>query len=180
MRVRQPEYGATIIGPQVIDAAPHEDERGAFARFYCPDAFATLGLPFTPVQMSLSRNHACHTLRGMHDQPGDMAEGKVVRVTRGAIYDVAVDVRPESPTRGQWCATELSADAMNAFFIPRGFLHGFLTLEAETDVLYQIDRMFEPGHGRGFRWNDPAFAIDWPHAPAMISERDATYPDFSS
>ncbi|MCV6574794.1 MAG: dTDP-4-dehydrorhamnose 3,5-epimerase family protein [Cohaesibacter sp.] len=180
MERRCPEFGHKIDGPVVLAPTPHRDERGSFSRLSCPEEFSAFGLDFTPVQMSLSRNHAIHTLRGMHDQADDWAEGKIVRAVRGAIYDVAVDLRPNSPTYCQWCATILSAETMHAFYIPRGFSHGFLTLEADSDVLYQIDRMFVPGHGRGFRWNDPAFGIDWPHEPQVIGERDATYADFKA
>lgn len=178
MERRSPEFGHMMDGPAVIVPNPHEDERGSFSRLFCPKELAELGLSFEPVQMSLSRNIAKHTLRGMHDQAGEWAEGKIVRTTRGSIFDVAVDLRPDSPTFMNWCATLLSAENMAAFFIPRGFSHGFLTLEADTDVVYQIDRMFEPGYGRGFRWNDPAFGIEWPAEPAVIGERDANYPDF--
>ena len=102
---------------------------------------------------------------------------KLVRVTRGAIFDVAVDLRPASPTYLKWTGAELSADNGRALLIGAGMAHGFITLQADTDVLYQIDRMFEAGHGRGVRWNDPAFGVAWPAQPAVISERDATYPD---
>ena len=102
-----------------------------------------------------------------------------MRVTRGRIFDVAVDLRPESPTFRQWTGVELGADDGRAFLIGRGLAHGFLTLEPDTDVFYAIDRFFEPGKGEGVRWNDPAFAIDWPAEPRVISDRDAAYPDFA-
>ena len=175
----EPEFGSKIDGPAVIVPTRHEDERGLFARVVCSQEFAGLGIAFKSVQTSLSRNLSLHTLRGMHYQPGEWAEGKLVRVGRGAIYDVAVDLRPKSPTYLNWCGTILSEENLRAFFIPRGFLHGFLTLKPDTDVIYEIDRMFEPGHGAGFRWNDPAFSIDWPAAPTVISNRDADYPDFA-
>lgn len=178
MERRAPEFGSSINGPAVILPRPHEDERGLFARLFCPHEFAAFGVSFQPVQTSISRNPTAQTLRGMHYQPGEWAEGKVVRVARGSIYDVAVDLRPESTTYRKWCATILSAENLASFYIPRGFLHGFLTLEPDTDVIYGIDRMFEPGHGAGFRWNDPAFAIDWPVEPALIGARDRGYPDF--
>ncbi|WP_340645211.1 dTDP-4-dehydrorhamnose 3,5-epimerase family protein [Phenylobacterium sp.] len=166
-----------IDGVTVVDLDPSEDERGSFARLHCPDEFAGAGHAFVPAQTSLSRNTAPHTLRGMHFEAAPRAEVKLVRVTRGAIYDVAVDLRPDSPTYLSWTGAELSADNGRALLIGAGMAHGFITLEPDTDVLYQIDKMFEAGHGRGVRWNDPAFGITWPAQPVVISDRDATYPD---
>jgi dTDP-4-dehydrorhamnose 3,5-epimerase len=167
-----------IEGVVVVDLTPAADARGFFARLHCPEAFAAAGFPFLPVQTSLSRNTAAHTLRGLHYQAAPYGEGKLVRVVRGRIFDVALDLRPASPTHRRWTAAELSADNGRALLIPDGVAHGFLTLEAGTDVLYQIDRAFTPGHERGVRWDDPAFSIAWPGRPAVISERDAAYPDY--
>jgi dTDP-4-dehydrorhamnose 3,5-epimerase len=167
-----------IPGVVAIDIEPREDERGAFARLQCPDEFAAAGHPFVPAQTSLSRNPGAGTLRGMHYQPEPHAETKLVRVVRGRMYDVAVDLRPASPTYRRWVSAELSADNARALLVPRGVAHGFLTLEPDTDVLYQISPAFQPGHEAGVRWDDPAFAIAWPAQPALISPRDATYPDF--
>lgn len=167
-----PEFGHAIDGPVVLKPTVNADSRGAFTRFFCPDEMFRLDIPFSPVQMSLSRNLAQHTLRGMHHQNGEWAEGKIVRVTRGSIFDVAIDLRKHSPTFCKWCATELSAENMCAFYIPKGFSHGFLTLEADTDVLYQIDRTYEPGHGDGVRWDDPTFGIDWPAQPEVMGKKD--------
>ncbi|MDO8380759.1 dTDP-4-dehydrorhamnose 3,5-epimerase family protein [Phenylobacterium sp.] len=169
--------GTAIDGVTVVDLEPSTDERGSFARLHCPDEFAAAGHPFVPAQTSLSRNTAAFTLRGLHYEAPPRAEVKLVRATRGRIFDVAVDLRPDSPTYLKWTGAELSADNGRALLIGAGMAHGFITLEAETDVLYQIDRMFEPGHGRGVRWNDPAFGIDWPAQPVVISQRDAAYPD---
>ena len=169
--------GTAIDGVTVVDLDPSSDERGYFARLHCPDEFAAAGHPFVPAQTSLSRNTAAYTLRGLHYEAPPRAEVKLVRATRGRIFDVAVDLRPDSPTYLKWTGAELSADNGRALLIGAGMAHGFITLEPGTDVLYQIDRMFEPGHGRGVRWNDPAFGVDWPAQPAVISERDATYPD---
>ena len=174
MRIRD----TGIPGVRVVEAEPAEDARGAFARLYCPDEFAAAGIAFSPVQVNLSRNVSARTLRGMHYQDPPRAEAKLVHVTRGAIFDVAVDLRPESPTFRRWTGARLDAAGMAALFIPEGCAHGFLTLEPETDVLYHMDRRFEPGWGRGVRWDDPAFGIDWPARPEVISERDAGYPDF--
>lgn len=167
-----------IEGVVVVDIEPSTDERGAFARLHCPDEFAAAGHPFVPAQTSLSRNTRAFTLRGMHFEAPPHGEAKLVRVTRGRIFDVAVDLRPDSPTHRAWTGAELSADNGRALLIGRGMAHGFITLEDDTDVLYQIDRIFEPGHGRGVRWDDPAFGIAWPAAPKVISERDAAYPDY--
>ena len=170
---------SVIAGVVAVDPEPANDPRGAFARLHCPDDFARAGHPFTPVQTSLSRNIAAFTLRGMHFQAAPKAETKLVRVVRGRAFDVCVDLRPESPTHMRWVGFELDAENARAVLIPEGVAHGFLTLEADTDVLYQISPAFEPGHGAGVRWDDPAFAIDWPATPAVISGRDATYPDYA-
>ena len=167
-----------IAGVVVVELEPAGDARGFFARLHCPEEFAAAGSPFAPVQTSLSRNTAVHTLRGLHYQAAPYGEGKLVRAVRGRIFDVAVDLRPHSPTHRRWTAAELSAENGRALLIPDGVAHGFLTLEPETDVLYQIDRAFTPGHERGVRWNDPAFSIPWPVRPAVISDRDAAYLDY--
>lgn len=168
-----------IPGVVRVLAAPHVDERGAFARLYCPEEFAAAGIPFAPVQTSVSGNPRAGTLRGMHYQAAPHAETKLVRVTRGRAFDVAVDLRPDSPTHRRWTAAELSADNRVALFIPQGVAHGFLTLEPDTDVLYQIAPAFRPGFEAGVRWDDPAFGIAWPPAdPRVMSERDRGYPDF--
>ncbi|WP_374469825.1 dTDP-4-dehydrorhamnose 3,5-epimerase [Phenylobacterium sp.] len=167
-----------IPGVVVVEPEPRSDERGAFARLHCPEEFAAAGHPFTPAQTSLSRNPAAGTLRGLHYQPTPHAETKLVRAVRGRIFDVAVDLRPDSPTHRRWTATELSAENARALLIPEGVAHGFLTLEPDTDVLYQISPAYRAGHEAGVRWDDPAFAIRWPSAPALISPRDAGYPDY--
>ncbi len=167
-----------IAGVMVVDAEPHADARGAFARLHCPEEFAAAGHPFEPAQTSVSRNPTALTLRGMHHQPAPYAETKLVRVTRGRVYDVAVDLRRGSPTFRQWTAAELSADNLKALLIPEGVAHGFITLEPDTDVVYQITPAFRPGREAGVRWNDPAFGIAWPSQPELLSDRDASYPDF--
>ncbi|WP_374573179.1 dTDP-4-dehydrorhamnose 3,5-epimerase [Phenylobacterium sp.] len=169
-----------ISGVVVVDVEPHGDERGHFARLHCPDEFTAAGHPFTPVQTSLSHNRLAGTLRGLHYQTALYAETKLVRAVRGRIYDVAVDLRLDSPTYRRWTAAELSADNGRALLIGEGMAHGFITLEDATDVLYQISPRFEPGHDRGARWNDPAFAIDWPITPKVISDRDAGYADYGA
>ncbi|MFN3573339.1 MAG: dTDP-4-dehydrorhamnose 3,5-epimerase family protein [Phenylobacterium sp.] len=167
-----------VAGVMRVEIEPVQDARGAFARLHCPEEFAAAGIPFAPAQTSLSRNAAAFTLRGMHYQPAPHGETKLVRAVRGRVFDVALDLRPDSPTYLKWTGAVLDADEGQALFIPEGVAHGFLTLLPDTDVLYQIAPMFEPGHGAGVRWNDPAFAIRWPAPPEVISERDAAYPDF--
>lgn len=174
-------FAPTVVqGVIRVGWEPSVDDRGAFARLHCPDEFAQAGAPFIPLQTSLSRNTAAGTLRGLHFQMAPRAEAKLVRVTRGRVFDVAVDLRPQSPTYLKWIGETLSADNGVALLIPEGVAHGFLTLEPETDVLYQINRMFEPGYDQGYRWNDPAFGIKWPATPAVISARDAGYADFKA
>ena len=167
-----------IDGVMRIEARPHGDARGLFARLHCPDDFAKAGFPFIPVQTSLSRNPTVGTLRGLHYQAAPHAETKLVRVTRGRVFDVAVDLRPGSRTHHAWTAAELSGDDLSALLIPEGVAHGFLTLEPDTDVLYQITPAYRPGHEAGVRWDDPAFEIEWPARPLLISARDAAYPDY--
>ncbi len=164
-----------IEGVVIVDLDVVSDERGSFSRLHCPEEFAAAGHPFVPAQTSLSRNAEARTLRGMHYEAAPHAETKLVRATRGSIFDVAIDLRTDSPTYLGWTGTELSATNGRALLIGKGMAHGFITLEDDTDVLYQIDRMFESGHGRGVRWNDPAFGIVWPTDPLVISERDAAY-----
>ena len=167
-----------VAGVVQVDVEPSADERGAFARLQCPDEFAAAGHPFAPAQTSLSRNPKAFTLRGMHYQPAPHGETKLVRVVRGRIFDVAIDLRRGSPTHWRWVAAELSANNQRALLIPEGVAHGFLTMEEDSDVLYQISPAFAPGHEAGVRWNDPAFGIVWPAEPSLISPRDAAYPDY--
>jgi dTDP-4-dehydrorhamnose 3,5-epimerase len=172
-------FSATgLPGVVVVDVEPRTDERGAFARLHCPEEFAAAGHPFVPAQTSFSRNPRALTLRGMHHQPAPHAEVKLVRCVRGRIFDVAVDLRPESPAHRRWTGVELSAENARALLVPEGVAHGFLTLEPDSDVIYQISPAYQPGHEAGVRWDDPAFAIAWPATPALISPRDAAYPDY--
>ena len=167
-----------IDGVLIVDATPHTDARGSFARLHCPDEFAAAGAAFEPVQTSVSRNPTSGTLRGMHYQNAPFAETKLVRASRGRVFDVAIDLRPTSTTYLRWTGAELSAENLRGLFIPEGVAHGFLTLEPDTDVLYQIGPAFVAGQEAGVRWDDPAFGIAWPAPPVLISERDRTYPDF--
>ena len=167
-----------IAGAFKIVSEPHRDERGFFARLYCPEEFAAHEIALTPVQINLSANLRRGTLRGLHYQAPPEAEAKLVHVVSGRAFDAIVDLRSDSPSFRRWAGVELIAQTPAAVFVPEWCAHGFLTLEDETSILYQMSRIFIPGHDRGIRWNDPAFAIAWPEKPAVISERDASYPDF--
>jgi dTDP-4-dehydrorhamnose 3,5-epimerase len=168
-----------LKGAFVIELERHEDERGFFARTFCVDEFQTRGLNARLMQCSVSFNHARGTLRGLHYQVAPQAECKLIRVTRGALFDVILDLRPGSATFKQHVAFELTAENHRQVYVPEGFAHGFQTLEDNTEVFYQISATFSPGLGRGVRWNDPAFGIEWPAAERRImNERDASYPDF--
>jgi dTDP-4-dehydrorhamnose 3,5-epimerase len=156
----------------------HSDERGFFARSWCEKEFGNHGLVNKLVQCSISVNKLKGTLRGVHYQAAPVAETKVVRCTAGAIYDVALDLREESPTFKQWHGTVLSSENRESLYIPVGCAHGFLTLTDESEVFYQMSQSYHPGAGRGVRWNDPAFQIEWPGRVEVISERDRTYPSF--
>jgi len=163
----------------IIEPEPITDERGLFARTWCREEFRAHGLDSDLAQCSVSANRRRGTLRGLHYQVAPRAEAKLVRCTAGAIIDVALDLRPESPTRGRWLAVALSARDRRMLYIPKGFAHGFQTLEDDTEVFYQISESYDPACARGVRWDDPAFAIRWPEAPGRIlSARDASYPDF--
>jgi dTDP-4-dehydrorhamnose 3,5-epimerase len=160
----------------VLDAA--EDDRGFFARTFCDDEFARAGIAMKPRQMNVSHSASAFTLRGLHYQAGEYAESKLVQCTRGRIFDVAVDLRPNSPAYRRWFGIERSPPLRRMIFIPEGCAHGFISLEPDSDVLYVMGHPFVEGAGRGVRWNDPAFGIAWPTAPRVISPRDAAYPDF--
>jgi dTDP-4-dehydrorhamnose 3,5-epimerase len=166
---------ATAVPDLVLwKTAVHADARGSFTRTFCAEAFAGFG--FKPLQTSLSHNHRRHTLRGLHFQAPPHEEAKLVRCVAGTILDVAVDLRPGSPTRLRHVALELSASRADALLIPRGFAHGFMTLTDEALVEYMIDAPYTPAAGSGFRFDDPALGIAWPAVPAVIAERDLAWP----
>lgn len=168
-----------LKGAFVIDIERKEDERGFFARTFCVNEFQERGLNARLVQCSLSFNRQRGTLRGLHYQIPPHAECKLVRVTRGAIYDVIVDLRPQSPTFKQHFATELTAENRRQIYVPEGFAHGFQTIVDDTELLYQMSAKHVPELARGLRWNDPAFGIEWPATEhRILNERDANYPDF--
>jgi dTDP-4-dehydrorhamnose 3,5-epimerase len=172
-----------LPGAWVIELDRLGDERGWFARSFDAEEFEARGMNPAVVQCNVSANTLNGTLRGLHYQAAPHGESKLVRCARGSLFDVAVDLREDSPTRGQWHGVELSAAAGNAFYIPAGLAHGFQTLEDDTEVHYLMGDPYVPEAARGVRWDDPAFAIEWPPAPAggrIISERDAIYPDYGS
>ncbi len=171
-------HNTRVEGVFEIQIEPTSDDRGFFARTWCRNEFESNHLNSTVVQCSISFNGKKGTLRGLHYQESPHAEVKVVRCTQGAIFDVALDLRPQSPTFRRWAATTLTAENRRMFYIPEGCAHGFLTLRENTEVFYQISEFYEAGASRGVRWNDPAFGISWPDEVAVISERDRTYPDF--
>lgn len=168
-----------LAGAYIIDLEPRLDDRGFFARSWCQREFEQHGLNPTLVQCNVSYNKLAGTLRGMHFQVAPHAEVKLVRCTRGAIFDVMLDLRPDSPTFKQHVGFELSADNRRALYMPEGFGHGYLTLCDDTDVFYQVTAFYAPDAASGVRWNDPAFGIVWPADVRLISERDAQYPDFA-
>jgi dTDP-4-dehydrorhamnose 3,5-epimerase len=168
-----------IEGAWIIELVRHDDERGFFARTWCTEELAEHGLKTGLAQCSVSYNARAGTLRGMHYQVAPKAETKIVTCWRGAIYDVVLDLRPQSPTFKQWFAEELSEEMLRSVYIPEGCAHGFQTLKPGALVYYQMTGSHSPDHARGVRWDDPAFGIEWPMATCVISGRDATYPDFT-
>ena len=170
----------SLPGVHVVRLEPIADSRGWFARTFDAAAFAALGLDARVSQCNASFNARAGTLRGMHYQAPPDDEAKLIRCTRGAIYDVVIDLRPGSPTRLRWLGFELREGGTDSLFVPGGFAHGFQTLEDATEVTYQMSHHYVPEAARGVRWDDPALAIEWPEPPAggrIVSERDAAYPD---
>jgi dTDP-4-dehydrorhamnose 3,5-epimerase len=167
-----------LPGVTIVEIEPHRDDRGFFARSWCEREAAARGLRLGSVQCNISHNRLKGTVRGMHYQAEPGEEAKLVRCTAGALFDVAVDIRPTSPTFGRHVGVELTAANRRMLYIPAGCAHGFMTLADDTEVFYQMSAEHAPEHDRGFRWNDPMFALEWPLDVAVISERDRTYPDF--
>lgn len=170
-----------IEGAYVIEPQRHADSRGYFVRHWCQREFAQAGLDVQIVQSSASFNMHRHTVRGMHLQVAPALEGKLIRCVAGAVHDVIVDLRPGSRTFLQQVAVELTAENGRAFFVPPVCLHGFQTLVDRSEVSYMMTGFYDPEHGRGFRWNDPAFGIRWPEPRNVhILPRDAQYEEFSA
>ncbi|MBP1965815.1 dTDP-4-dehydrorhamnose 3,5-epimerase [Paenibacillus aceris] len=164
-----------LKGAYIIDLVPITDERGFFARTWCKEVFNEYGIDVDIKQCNISYNKLKGTLRGMHYQVAPYEEAKFVRVIHGAIYDVIIDLRTDSPTYMEWTSVELTAQKRNMLYIPEGFAHGFQTLEDDTEVVYQMGENFHPESARGIRWNDPAFNIRWKIEELIISEKDQTY-----
>jgi dTDP-4-dehydrorhamnose 3,5-epimerase len=167
-----------LAGPVVIGMERFTDDRGFFGYTFDAAAFAGRGLPSVIVQSNVSFNNIAGTLRGMHFQRDPSAQPKLVRCTRGRIFDVVVDVRPGSPTERKWFGIELSAETQKALFIPAGFAHGFQTRVDQTEVLYEMFTPYAPASAAGVRFDDPAFGIEWPMQVTSISDRDRTYADY--
>jgi dTDP-4-dehydrorhamnose 3,5-epimerase len=168
-----------LAGAFVVDLKRLEDERGFFARAFCREEFAEQGLNAAVAQCNISFNPKRGTLRGLHFQVEPHAEAKLVRCTQGAVWDVIVDLRPESPTFKKPFSLELNAASRRALYIPEGFAHGFQTLSDDAEVLYMMAESFHPESARGVRWDDPAFGIEWPIADPTMSDRDRAFPLFS-
>jgi dTDP-4-dehydrorhamnose 3,5-epimerase len=167
-----------LPGAYVIRLEKHEDSRGFFARAWCSREFEDRNLITRAAQANISLSRYEGTLRGMHYQIPPAAETKIVRCTRGTIYDVILDLRPDSPTSGEWVGVELAADNYTMLYVPEGFAHGFQTLTDDAEVYYQVSEFYSPTHERGVRYNDPAFRIEWPRSVTCISEKDRKWPDY--
>jgi dTDP-4-dehydrorhamnose 3,5-epimerase len=169
-----------IPGVFVIESDAFHDDRGWFTPAWVASELDARGLSARIAQCSMAFNRARGTIRGLHFQAAPFEEVKTVRVLRGAIFDVAVDIRPASPTFKQWVGVELTAANGRMLYVPEGFAHGYQTLDDETEILYFVSTAYSPAHQRGVRWNDPAFGVRWPlGAPTKIHDRDRAYPDFT-
>jgi len=169
-----------LQGAYVIEVEKHEDERGFFARSWCAREFADKGLDPHLVQCNVSFNKRKGTLRGLHYQIPPHAEVKLVRCTKGSLFDVIVDLRKDSPTFLKWVGVELTASNHRMLYIPKLFAHGFQTLEDNTEIFYQMSEFYEPAASKGLRWNDPRLGISWPDIGGVMSQRDQTYPDLEA
>lgn len=168
-----------LLDAYIIELNPMEDERGFFARSFCQNEYRKQGIDFFAVQCNISFNKKKGTLRGMHFQENPHEESKVVSCIQGSLFDVIIDLRPESPTYCQWESFELSAQNRKQLFVPRGFAHGFQTLEDNTVVYYQMGEFYQSDASSGVRWDDSHFKINWPIESKIISDRDLSYEDFS-
>ena len=167
-----------LKGAFIVEIEKLTDDRGFFARAWCRKEFEAHGLTSAVVQANVSFNRKRGTLRGMHYQIAPFQESKLIRCTRGAIYDVIIDLRPESPTYKEWIGVELTADNYTLFFVPEDFAHGFITLMDDTEITYQVSQFYTPGSEKGIRFNDPTFNIQWPLEVSVISDKDSNWPDF--
>ncbi|MEX1012828.1 MAG: dTDP-4-dehydrorhamnose 3,5-epimerase [Waddliaceae bacterium] len=169
---------APLEGAFLIDLDTHGDERGFFARLFCREEFAKRGLKSEVFQANDSYSAKKGTLRGMHYQIPPFAETKLVRCIAGEIYDVIIDIRPDSATYKQSFGAKLTQENRRMMFVPEGFAHGFLTLTDHSEVIYLVTAPYSKEHERGIRWNDPSFSIQWPELPLIVSEKDQNHPDF--
>lgn len=167
-----------LRGAYLINLAPVEDARGFFARAFCRREFEEHRLNPAIAQCNMSFNQSCGTLRGMHYQVEPAREVKIIRCIAGKIFDAIIDLRPASSTHCRWFGVELSAHNRRALYVPEGFAHGYLTLSDDSEIHYMVSEFYSPGLERGIRWDDPAFAIEWPMSPRVISDKDASHPDF--
>jgi dTDP-4-dehydrorhamnose 3,5-epimerase len=168
--------GTSVEGAMVIEPSPHADTRGRFMRAWCVMEFSEHGIEFEPVQANLGFSTVRGTVRGMHFQVTPASEAKLVRCTRGAIFDVVLDLRPESTSYGKWQGVELSSDNGRMLYLPPGCAHGYQTLKADTEMYYMTSAFYTPSAVRGVRFDDPAFGIDWPLAVTEMSEQDRNWP----
>jgi dTDP-4-dehydrorhamnose 3,5-epimerase len=169
----------SLAGTYQIDLEKHGDDRGFFARAFCEREFAERGLVGVFVQVNNSLTAEAGTLRGMHYQLPPAAETKVVRCIRGSLWDCVLDIRPDSPTFGQWFWAELTAENRRMMYVPKGCAHGFITLMDDTEAFYFVDAFYAPDLERGVRWDDPKFAIEWPRDPVVLSDKDRNHPDWA-
>ncbi len=167
-----------VDGCRIVELAPITDERGFFARAWCADEMAAEGLADHVAQINMSRSLVAGMIRGLHWQTDPHGEAKFVRCLSGRVFDVCVDVRPDSPTYGKWAGLELTPDNRLAFSVPAGCAHGYQALEAGSEVLYLVSSRYTPGVERGIRWDDPAFGVQWPLATVEVSDKDASWPPF--
>lgn len=169
-----------LSGAVIVEIERLQDQRGFFARTWCQREFEQHGLETAVVQANTSFNHRKGTLRGMHYQAEPHGETKLVRCTQGAIYDVIIDLRPDSATKGKWVGAELTAENCRMLFVPKMFAHGFQTLVDDSVVTYQVGQFYTPGAERGIRYNDPIFQVNWPLTVSIISDKDKNWPDYKS
>lgn len=167
-----------LDGVYLIDLEPRQDDRGFFSRLFCTIEFGNLGLDTRFAQFNTSYSKHRHTLRGMHYQLGDSAEVKVIKCIAGALFDVVLDLRPDSSTFGQWFGAELSAENRRMIYVPRGCAHGFLSLTDNVEMIYFVSTPYDGARERSVRWNDPVFGIEWPATPQQMSEKDGAARDF--
>jgi len=169
-----------LAGAYIIEIEKHSDSRGFFARSFCRKEFERHGLNPNVRQANISYSKSRGTLRGLHYQVQPQAEAKLVRCTAGSIFDVIVDIRPESPSYNQWLGTELKAKDHTMIYVPEGFAHGYLTLMDHTEIMYQVSEFYAPGAEQGIRWDDPYFAIEWPEVETLVvSKKDQEWPMWS-